>query len=85
MGGPGALGGGGGGGDQRGADGALWALYLSFVHVGQIFYGYGWEILLLETGFLAIFLCPLLDRRPFARRPPPLAGRDGSSAGSRSA
>ena len=23
---------------------ALWALYLSFVHVGQIFYGYGWEI-----------------------------------------
>lgn len=37
---------------------ALWALYQSFVNVGQIFYGYGWEILLLEAGFLAIFLGP---------------------------
>ncbi|MER7408799.1 lipase maturation factor family protein [Streptomyces cacaoi] len=34
----------------------LWALYLSFVNVGQIFYGFGWESLLLETGFLAVFL-----------------------------
>lgn len=34
----------------------LWVIYLSFVNVGQIFYGYGWEILLLESGFLAIFL-----------------------------
>ncbi len=34
----------------------LWILYLSFVNVGQIFYGYGWESMLLETGFLAIFL-----------------------------
>jgi hypothetical protein len=49
----------------------LWALYLSVVHVGQLWYGYGWEIQLLETGFLAIFLCPLLDGRPFPRRPPP--------------
>src|SRR5206468_6663799 len=48
----------------------LWALYLSFVHIGQDWYGYGWEIQLLETGFLAIFLCPLLDARPFPRRPP---------------
>ena len=45
----------------------LWALYMSFVHVGQDWYGYGWEIQLLETGFLAIFLCPLLDGRPFPR------------------
>ncbi|HEX4354237.1 MAG TPA: lipase maturation factor family protein, partial [Polyangiales bacterium] len=37
---------------------ALWLLYLSFVHVGQTFYGYGWETLLLEAGFLSIFLCP---------------------------
>ena len=51
---------------------ALWALYLSFVHVGQDWYGYGWEIQLLETGFLAIFLCPLLDGRPFPKRAPPL-------------
>jgi hypothetical protein len=50
---------------------ALWALYLSFVHIGQVWYGFGWEILLLETGFLAIFLCPLLDPRPFPRRAPP--------------
>jgi Lipase maturation factor len=44
----------------------LWALYLSFVHVGQIFYGYGWESLLCETGFLAIFLAPALDPKPFS-------------------
>ena len=34
----------------------LWALYLSIVNVGQAFYSFGWESLLLETGFLAIFL-----------------------------
>ena len=49
----------------------LWFLYMSFVHAGQDWYGYGWEIQLLETGFLAIFLCPLLDPRPFPRQPPP--------------
>ncbi len=51
---------------------ALWALYQSFVHVGQDWYGYGWEIQLLETGFLAIFLVPLVDGRPFPSRPPPM-------------
>jgi len=50
---------------------ALWAIYLSFVHIGQDWYSYGWEIQLLETGFLAVFLCPLLDGRPFPKRPPP--------------
>jgi hypothetical protein len=49
----------------------LWAVYLSFVHVGQDWYGFGWESQLLETGFLAIFLCPLLDCRPFPLRAPP--------------
>jgi len=44
----------------------LWLLYLSFVHIGQIFYGYGWESLLCETGFLAIFLAPALSPKPFA-------------------
>ncbi|MCU1573946.1 MAG: hypothetical protein JWO93_2028 [Micrococcaceae bacterium] len=34
----------------------LWFLYLSIVNVGQIFYGFGWESLLLEAGFLAAFL-----------------------------
>lgn len=52
--------------------GVLWALYQSFVHIGQDWYGYGWEIQLLETGFLAIFLCPLVDGRPFPRHAPPV-------------
>jgi hypothetical protein len=52
--------------------GVLWFLYLSFVHAGQDWYGYGWEIQLTETGFLAIFLCPLLDMRPFPRYAPPM-------------
>jgi hypothetical protein len=34
----------------------LWLLYLSFVNAGRVFYGFGWESMLLETGFLAIFL-----------------------------
>ncbi|MCZ2805667.1 lipase maturation factor family protein [Modestobacter sp. VKM Ac-2983] len=38
--------------------GVLWALYLSIVNVGQIWYGFGWESLLLEAGFLAVFLGP---------------------------
>ncbi|MGV9630214.1 lipase maturation factor family protein [Streptomyces sp. NPDC003487] len=33
-----------------------WALYLSIVNVGQTWYSFGWESLLLETGFLAAFL-----------------------------
>jgi hypothetical protein len=50
----------------------LWMMYMSIVHVGQIWYGYGWEIQLLETGFLSIFLCPLIDGRPFPKCRPPL-------------
>ncbi|GLY88325.1 lipase maturation factor family protein [Actinoallomurus iriomotensis] len=34
----------------------LWLLYLSIVNVGQVWYGFGWESLLLEAGFLAVFL-----------------------------
>lgn len=34
----------------------LWLLYQSIVNVGQRWYGFGWESLLLEAGFLAIFL-----------------------------
>ncbi|MFD8294828.1 lipase maturation factor family protein [Streptomyces bauhiniae] len=33
-----------------------WALYLSIVNVGQTWYAFGWETLLLEVGFLAAFL-----------------------------
>jgi hypothetical protein len=35
-----------------------WACYLSLVTVGQEFLSYQWDILLLETGFLAIFFAP---------------------------
>src|SRR6266508_1952888 len=45
---------------------ALWALYLSIVNVGQTFYSFGWETLLLETGFLAIFLGPAWIAPPVA-------------------
>ena len=34
----------------------LWVLYLSIVNVGQTWYAFGWESLLLETGFLMIFV-----------------------------
>ena len=38
--------------------GVLWVLYLSIVNVGQVWYGFGWESLLLEAGFLTAFLGP---------------------------
>jgi hypothetical protein len=50
----------------------LWLLYMSFAHIGQEWYWYGWEMQLTETGFLAIFLCPLLDGRSFPRYAPPM-------------
>jgi hypothetical protein len=34
----------------------LWLGYMSIVSVGQTFYSFGWEMLLLEAGFLAAFL-----------------------------
>lgn len=34
----------------------LWGAYLSIVNVGQVFYSFGWESILLEAGFLAMFL-----------------------------
>ena len=51
---------------------ALWGLYMSLMNVGQLWYGYGWEMQLLETGFLGVFLSPLLDPRPFPRHAPPV-------------
>ena len=35
---------------------SLWLLYMSMVNVGQTFYGFGWEMLLLEAGFTVAFL-----------------------------
>jgi hypothetical protein len=42
----------------------LWLLYLSFVTAGQEFLSYQWDTLLLETGFMTIFL-PLVTPAPF--------------------
>ena len=44
----------------------LWILYLSIVNVGQTFYSFGWESLLLETGFLTIFLGPATTTPQFS-------------------
>lgn len=35
---------------------AMWGLYLSIVTIGQRFYGFGWESMLLEAGFIVGFL-----------------------------
>lgn len=51
---------------------ALWVLYLSTSHAGGLWYSYGWDMQLPETGALAVLLCPWLDPRPFARRAPPV-------------
>lgn len=42
----------------------LWAIYLSIVNIGQLFYGYGWESLLLEAGFYMIFMGPMYLQAP---------------------
>ncbi|SDG75703.1 lipase maturation factor family protein [Microbacterium pygmaeum] len=34
----------------------LWLAYMSITNIGQTFYAFGWEMLLLEAGFLAAFL-----------------------------
>ncbi|HEY5792089.1 MAG TPA: lipase maturation factor family protein, partial [Chthoniobacterales bacterium] len=36
----------------------LWAFYLSLTVMGQVFYNFQWDVLLLEAGFLAIFVAP---------------------------
>lgn len=36
----------------------LWGLYLSFIYIGQTFMSFQWDILLVEIGFLSIFLSP---------------------------
>ena len=43
----------------------LWLLYQSIVNVGQTWYAFGWESLLLEVGFLAIFLGNAATAPPF--------------------
>lgn len=45
----------------------LWVCYLSLVTVGQVFLSFQWDVLLLETGFLAIFFAPLRIREKMTR------------------
>lgn len=49
----------------------LWMLYLSLVTIGREFLGFQWDALLLETGFLALFLAPLQFWPRPGRTPPP--------------
>ena len=50
--------------------------YLSLVNAGQLFFSYQWDILLLETGFIALFVAPWQWRlRRGADRPVPVIGR----------
>jgi hypothetical protein len=49
----------------------LWLIYLSLATVCQDFLGFQWDILLLETGFLAIFLAPLQLWPGLSRAAPP--------------
>lgn len=50
----------------------LWAISLSLVNTGGVFLSYQWDILLLESGFLAIFIAPWGLR--LAWRNPPAPG-----------
>ena len=52
----------------------LWLDYLSLIVAGQVFYQFQWDNLLLEAGFLAIFLSPL-DLRLRRRTNPPRPAR----------
>jgi predicted DCC family thiol-disulfide oxidoreductase YuxK len=41
-----------------------WGFYLSLVHLGQDFLSFQWDILLVETGFIALLLAPWAHLRP---------------------
>ncbi|MCH8156882.1 MAG: lipase maturation factor family protein, partial [Nitrospinae bacterium] len=49
----------------------LWLLYLSLLNVAQVFLSFQWDTLLLEVGFLAIFLAPLKLHPRLNTEPPP--------------
>jgi hypothetical protein len=50
----------------------LWMIYLSLVNTGGVFMSFQWDILLLETGWLALFLGPWRVKSSW-RNPPPLS------------
>jgi hypothetical protein len=49
----------------------LWMLYLSLVSAGRVFLSFQWDTLLLEAGFLSIFLAPLQIRPGLSREASP--------------
>ena len=49
----------------------LWVLQMSFIHVGQTFWSFGWETNLLEITFLSIFMVPFWKIKPFEKTVPP--------------
>lgn len=48
----------------------LWVCYSSIVNVGQTWYSFGWESQVLESGFLAMFMVPLLTLEKFPKWTP---------------
>ncbi len=53
----------------------LWVIYLSLCGVGQVFYGYQWDALLLETTLLTVWLAPWSLRPGWRTAEPPRLGR----------
>jgi hypothetical protein len=49
----------------------LWIFYLSLVSAGQVFMSFQWDTLLLEAGFLSIFLSPSQVLPGLSRQSPP--------------
>jgi hypothetical protein len=50
---------------------ALWWIYGSYERVGQLWFGFGWEMQLLETTLIAAFIAHPWDPRPLRAEPPP--------------
>ncbi|HUL51907.1 MAG TPA: lipase maturation factor family protein [Opitutaceae bacterium] len=55
--------------------GLLWADYLSLCAAGQVFLGYQWDVLLLETTLLSLFLAPWSGRSWQTTADPPRLSR----------
>ena len=49
-----------------------WTAYLSLMSIGQDFLSFQWDALLLETGFLALFVAPARWRDRLRDAPPPM-------------
>jgi hypothetical protein len=52
----------------------LWFIYGSYERVGQLWFGFGWEIQLLETTLIAAVLAHPWDPRPLRAPAPPMTG-----------